>query len=53
MLSGGSLALLQGVLESIPVAGTRLTLWVFGGSVPGHQMRSRSLGRSPRSIPSG
>lgn len=41
MLSGGSLALLQGVLQSIPVAGTHLTLWVFGGSVPGHQIIPR------------
>jgi quinol---cytochrome-c reductase cytochrome b subunit len=41
MLSGGSLGLLQGVLQSIPVAGTRLTLWVFGGAIPGHQIISR------------
>jgi ubiquinol-cytochrome c reductase cytochrome b subunit len=41
MLSGGSLALLQGVLQSIPVIGTHLTLWVFGGSVPGHQIIPR------------
>jgi quinol---cytochrome-c reductase cytochrome b subunit len=38
MLSGGSLALLQGVLESIPVAGTRLMLWLFGGAFPGNQI---------------
>jgi quinol---cytochrome-c reductase cytochrome b subunit len=36
MLSGGSLSLLQAVLESIPVVGTHLMLWVFGGAVPGH-----------------
>jgi ubiquinol-cytochrome c reductase cytochrome b subunit len=41
MLSGGSLALLQGVLQSIPVIGTHLTLWVFGGSVPGRQIIPR------------
>lgn len=41
MLSGGSLGLLQGVLQSIPVAGTRLTLWVFGGAIPGHQIIAR------------
>jgi ubiquinol-cytochrome c reductase cytochrome b subunit len=36
MLSGGSLGLLQSVLQSIPVVGTHLTLWVFGGAIPGH-----------------
>ena len=41
MLSGGSLALLQGVLESIPVVGTHLTLWLFGGDVPGHHIIPR------------
>ncbi len=41
MLSGGSLALLQGVLESVPVAGTHLTLWLFGGEVPGHHIIAR------------
>src|SRR5262249_53227218 len=25
-----------GVLQSIPVVGTHLTLWVFGGAIPGH-----------------
>jgi ubiquinol-cytochrome c reductase cytochrome b subunit len=38
MLSGGSLSLLQAVLQSIPVVGTHLMLWVFGGAVPGHQI---------------
>jgi ubiquinol-cytochrome c reductase cytochrome b subunit len=38
MLSGGSLGLLQGVVQSIPVAGTRLMLWLFGGGVPGHRI---------------
>jgi ubiquinol-cytochrome c reductase cytochrome b subunit len=41
MLSGGSLALLQAVLQSIPVVGTHLMLWVFGGDVPGHQIIPR------------
>jgi len=41
MLSGGSLSLLQGVLESIPVVGTHLMLWVFGGAVPGQQIIPR------------
>ncbi len=35
MLSGGSLSLLQAVLQAIPVVGTHLMLWVFGGAVPG------------------
>jgi ubiquinol-cytochrome c reductase cytochrome b subunit len=38
MLSGGSLALLQGVLQSIPVVGTHLMLLLFGGEVPGHRI---------------
>jgi ubiquinol-cytochrome c reductase cytochrome b subunit len=41
MLSGGSLGLLQGVLESIPLVGGHLTLWVFGGDVPGHHIIPR------------
>jgi ubiquinol-cytochrome c reductase cytochrome b subunit len=41
MLSGGSLALLQAVLQSIPVVGTHLMLWVFGGAVPGHAIIPR------------
>ncbi len=41
MLSGGSLELLQGVLQSIPVVGTHLTLGLFGGEVPGHQIIPR------------
>ncbi|MGE5291845.1 MAG: cytochrome b [Micromonosporaceae bacterium] len=38
MLSGGSLGVLQSVLQSIPVAGTHLMLWLFGGEVPGHRI---------------
>ena len=41
MLSSGSLDVLQGVLESIPVAGTHLMLGVFGGTVPGHRIIPR------------
>jgi ubiquinol-cytochrome c reductase cytochrome b subunit len=41
MLSGGSLSLLQAVLQSIPVVGTHLMLWVFGGAVPGQQIIPR------------
>src|SRR5262249_56099845 len=41
LLSGGSLGLLQGVVQSIPVVGTHLTLWIFGGSIPGHQIIPR------------
>ncbi|QFG22469.1 cytochrome b N-terminal domain-containing protein [Actinomadura sp. WMMB 499] len=35
MLSGGSLLLTKGVLESIPVVGTHLQRFVFGGDFPG------------------
>ena len=41
MFSGGSLGLLQGVLESIPLVGGHLTLWGFGGDVPGHRIIPR------------
>ncbi len=41
MFSGGSLGLLQGVLESVPLVGGHLTLWVFGGDVPGHRIIPR------------
>ena len=41
MPSSGSLDVLQGVLESIPVAGTHLMLGVFGGTVPGHRIIPR------------
>ena len=42
MQSGGSLAVLQSVLESIPVAGTRLMLLVFGGQPPGAHIIARA-----------
>ena len=41
LMSGGSLGVLQGVLESIPLVGTHLMLWVFGGTVPGHRIIPR------------
>ena len=41
MLSSGSLDVLQGVLESIPVVGTHLMLGVFGGAAPGHRIIPR------------
>ena len=40
-LSGGSLAVITGVLLSVPVAGTHLVLWIFGGAPPGHQIIGR------------
>ena len=38
MLSGGSLSVITGVLQSVPVIGTHLVLWIFGGAPPGHQV---------------
>ncbi len=43
-LSGGSLGLIQGVVQSVPIAGTYLTLWLFGGEVPGHVIIPRLYG---------
>jgi ubiquinol-cytochrome c reductase cytochrome b subunit len=40
-LSGGSLSVLTGVLLSVPVIGTHLVLWIFGGAPPGHQVIGR------------
>ncbi|WP_185792479.1 cytochrome bc1 complex cytochrome b subunit [Actinoallomurus bryophytorum] len=40
-LSGGSLSLIQGIVQSIPVVGTYLTLWLFGGDVPGDRIIPR------------
>jgi ubiquinol-cytochrome c reductase cytochrome b subunit len=37
-LSGGSLSVITGVLLSVPVIGTHLVFWVFGGAPPGHQV---------------
>jgi len=40
-LSGGSLSLITGVLQSVPVIGTHLVFWTFGGAPPGHQIIGR------------
>ena len=40
-LSGGSLAVITGVLLSVPVTGTHLVFWIFGGAPPGHQITGR------------
>jgi ubiquinol-cytochrome c reductase cytochrome b subunit len=40
-LSGGSLAVITGVLLSVPVTGTHLVVWIFGGAPPGHQVTGR------------
>jgi ubiquinol-cytochrome c reductase cytochrome b subunit len=40
-LSGGSLTLITGVLLSVPVIGTHLVMWIFGGALPGHLIIGR------------
>ena len=40
-LSGGSLSVITGVLLSVPVIGTHLVFWIFGGAPPGHQIIGR------------
>ena len=40
-LSGGSLSVISGVLLSVPVIGTHLVVWIFGGAPPGHQIIGR------------
>ena len=40
-LSGGSLSVITGVLQSVPVIGTHLVFWIFGGAPPGHQIIGR------------
>ncbi|MCP2343567.1 cytochrome bc1 complex cytochrome b subunit [Actinomadura rupiterrae] len=42
MLSGGSLGLIQGVTQSVPVVGTGLTYAIFGGDFPGDVIVSRA-----------
>jgi ubiquinol-cytochrome c reductase cytochrome b subunit len=37
-LSGGSLSVITGVLLSVPLIGTHLVFWVFGGAPPGHEI---------------
>lgn len=41
MLSGGSIGLIQGVTQSVPLIGTRLMFLLFGGDVPGNQLIPR------------
>ena len=41
LLSGTGLRIAQGVLQSIPLAGTYLTMFVFGGEFPDHMIVSR------------
>jgi ubiquinol-cytochrome c reductase cytochrome b subunit len=43
-LSGGSLGLIQGIVLSIPVVGTYLSLWLFGGAFPGEKIISTLYG---------
>ena len=40
-LSGGSLTVITGVLLSVPVIGTHLVFWIFGGAPPRHQIIGR------------
>ena len=40
-LSGGSLSVITGVMQSVPVIGTHLVFWIFGGALPGHQIIGR------------
>ena len=42
MLSSGSLGVLEGVTLSVPVIGTHLMLWIFGGDFPGHEIIPRA-----------
>ena len=37
-LSGGSLSVITGVLLSVPLIGTYLVSWIFGGAPPGHEI---------------
>jgi ubiquinol-cytochrome c reductase cytochrome b subunit len=41
-LSGGSLSVITGVLQSIPLIGTHLVAWIFGGPPPGHLVIGRA-----------
>ena len=42
LLSGGSLDVLEGVTLSVPVIGTHLMVWIFGGDFPGHDIIARA-----------
>jgi ubiquinol-cytochrome c reductase cytochrome b subunit len=41
-LSGGSLSVITGVLQSVPLIGTRLVAWIFGGAPPGQVIIGRA-----------
>jgi ubiquinol-cytochrome c reductase cytochrome b subunit len=41
LLSGAGLRILEGVLQSIPIVGTYLAFWLFGGPFPGHDIVPR------------
>jgi ubiquinol-cytochrome c reductase cytochrome b subunit len=41
LLSGTGLRIIEGILLSIPVLGTYLTFWIFGGPYPGDDIISR------------
>ena len=41
LLSGAGLRILQGVMQSIPVVGTYLAFFLFGGQFPGHDIIPR------------
>src|ERR1700760_1489480 len=40
-LSGGSMSVITGVLLSVPVIGTHVVSWIFGGTPPGQQIIGR------------
>src|SRR6185437_7348774 len=42
LMSGGSLGVLEGVTLSIPIIGTHLMAWIFGGDFPGHVIIARA-----------
>jgi ubiquinol-cytochrome c reductase cytochrome b subunit len=42
LMSGGSLSVLEGVTLSVPVIGTHLMVWIFGGDFPGHVIIARA-----------
>jgi len=41
LLSGAGLRILQGVMQSIPVVGTYISFFLFGGQYPGHSIIPR------------
>ena len=44
MLSGGSLSVITGVLLSVPVIGTHLVFWIFGGRLRGIRSSAATTG---------